>query len=241
MEVDMATTRKKSRVSQNGDNRIAGVGADKVVVEETIKIIPLKKKIIRFKIVGTAAYMQHRFTAKAKEKIMKNQMAGSQSRSKKDRDPRDYDSDYEAATYVLEDGRYGIPASCFRSACISACKIVGFHMTKAKLSIFAIEDGIDRNDGKTQLIAIEGKRERDLMPARNSNGGCDIRSRPIWKKWSAIVPMWYDEGQFSASDVVNLMIRAGAQVGIGEGRPDSRESNGMGLGTFEVQLVEGDQ
>jgi hypothetical protein len=44
----------------------------------------------------------------------------------------------------------------------------------------------------------------------------------------------YDADQFTASDVVNLIARAGMQVGICEGRPDSSNSTGMGWGTFEI-------
>jgi hypothetical protein len=35
------------------------------------------------------------------------------------------------------------------------------------------------------------------------------------------------------------MHRVGAQVGIGEGRPDSKNSTGMGWGTFEIKEVKG--
>ena len=35
-------------------------------------------------------------------------------------------------------------------------------------------------------------------------------------------------------EVRNLLVRAGVQVGIGEGRPYSKKSYGMGWGTFEV-------
>jgi hypothetical protein len=33
---------------------------------------------------------------------------------------------------------------------------------------------------------------------------------------------------------MNLMLRAGQQVGIGEGRPDSPNSNGLGWGRFAL-------
>lgn len=65
-------------------------------------------------------------------------------------------------------------------------------------------------------------------------GVADIRWRPMWEQWSAKVRVRWDANQFSAQDVVNLLSRAGMQVGIGEGRPDSKASNGMGWGMFEV-------
>lgn len=40
---------------------------------------------------------------------------------------------------------------------------------------------------------------------------------------------------FSHNDIVNLMMRVGQQVGIGEGRPDSKNSAGMGWGLFDIQ------
>jgi hypothetical protein len=38
----------------------------------------------------------------------------------------------------------------------------------------------------------------------------------------------------SDTDVVNLISRVGLQVGIGEGRPDSKQSAGLGYGLFEI-------
>jgi hypothetical protein len=49
----------------------------------------------------------------------------------------------------------------------------------------------------------------------------------------------FDMEQFSPDDVTNLLIRAGRQVGIGEGRPDSRDSNGLGYGLFDVEVQNG--
>jgi ribosomal protein S17 len=41
--------------------------------------------------------------------------------------------------------------------------------------------------------------------------------------------------QFKVQDVANLLSRVGEQVGICEGRPDSKNSAGMGWGTFQVK------
>jgi hypothetical protein len=69
---------------------------------------------------------------------------------------------------------------------------------------------------------------------RNETGVPDVRWRPYWDEWEASVRVKYDADQFTATDVVNLMMRVGQQVGIGEGRPDSKDSAGQGWGTFEV-------
>jgi hypothetical protein len=45
----------------------------------------------------------------------------------------------------------------------------------------------------------------------------------------------FDADQFTLRDIANLLLRAGMQVGVGEGRPDSKKSCGMGWGTFEIK------
>ena len=70
------------------------------------------------------------------------------------------------------------------------------------------------------------------MAVRNATGVADIRVRPMWREWAADVKVSYDADQFTLQDVTNLMQRVGMQVGIGEGRPDSRDSAGLGWGTF---------
>ena len=52
--------------------------------------------------------------------------------------------------------------------------------------------------------------------------------------------MRFDYDQFGYDDVSNLVLRAGIQVGVGEGRPDSKKSTGMGWGTFTITDICGD-
>ncbi|WP_440940219.1 hypothetical protein [Immundisolibacter sp.] len=187
-----------------------------------------------FRIVGTAPYVQARFSGKAKQQMAAKMMAGSTARGKKAREPRDFEDDYQQAMHVSTEGWVGIPAGAFRAAMISACRLVGFKMTLAKLSVFVAADGIDAIDG-IPLIRINGTPERIDMAVRNATGGPDIRVRPIWREWSADVRVRYDADQFTLNDVTNLMDRVGMQVGIGEGRPDSRQSAGLGWGTFRLE------
>lgn len=56
----------------------------------------------------------------------------------------------------------------------------------------------------------------------------------MWEEWAADVRIRYDADQFSLTDVSNLISRVGSQVGVGEGRPDSKNSAGMGWGTFRL-------
>jgi hypothetical protein len=70
---------------------------------------------------------------------------------------------------------------------------------------------------------------------RNATGVADLRVRGMWRKWSATLRVKYDHDMFSVEDVTNLLSRVGMQVGIGEGRPDGKQSAGMGWGTFSIE------
>jgi len=186
-----------------------------------------------FNIVGTAPLVQARFSGKVTQEMMRKMAAGSTAGKGKARAARDFDDDFEQAKHISEDGWQGIPASAFRQAMISACRLVGFKMTLAKLSVFVEADGFDRVDG-IPLIRFEGNAERTAMAVRNATGVADIRVRPMWRQWKTSVRVRYDADQFTITDLTNLMTRVGLQVGIGEGRPDSRQSAGLGWGTFEI-------
>lgn len=195
---------------------------------------PLRETIIVFALQGMAPYMQLRFSQKAMDKMAATQQAGQQAKSKKVREARDFDDDYKQAMHLMPDGRYGIPCAAFRNALISACRTVGFKMTIAKLSVFVEADGLDVIDG-TPLVRLEGEPEMTILPVRNATGVADLRVRPLWRDWHVTLRVRFDAEQFSPTDVFNLLVRAGAQVGIGEGRPDSRQSAGLGYGLFTVE------
>jgi hypothetical protein len=191
-------------------------------------------------IVGDAPYVQSRFSQKAMNMMSEKMKAGSTAKKGKQREPRDFDADFEGAKHISEDGWIGIPAAAFRKAMIDVCRAVNFKMTHAKMSVFVEADGIDKVDGMPLVKLVAGEPERVDMPVRNATGVMDIRARPMWRKWGATVRVKFDADQFTASDVVNLLDRAGQQIGVGEGRPFSRDSAGMGFGVFHVsELKEG--
>ena len=201
-------------------------------VQTAVQIKPANIQQAVFKIKGTAPYVQARFSAKAMQAMKEKMLAGSTAKGKKVREARNFDDDFEQAKHVSEQGWVGIPASSFRQAIISACRLVGFRMTLAKLSVFVAADGFDRVDGIPLIKLQAGEPERTEMAVRNATGVADIRVRPMWREWAADVKVSYDADQFTLQDVTNLMQRVGMQVGIGEGRPDSRDSAGLGWGTF---------
>jgi len=203
--------------------------------QETVTISPPNFESIALTLVGTAPYMQARFSAKAMQAMMAKQAAGSTARKGTKREARDFDEDFRQAQHISTDGWIGVPAAAIRNACIDVCRMVGHKMTHARMSIFCEADGLDAIDG-APLVKLEAPEpERVDMATRNATGVADIRVRPMWRQWRLPVVLRYDADQFTRSDVVNLIARAGEQVGIGEGRPFSKSSNGLGYGTFRVE------
>jgi hypothetical protein len=204
--------------------------------EVNVKIQPPKFGSIKLTIVGTAPLVTNAFPAKAREEMREKQEKGSQAQKEKTRDPKDFQALYKDAMHISKDGWCGIPAPAFRAAMISACRVVGFKMTIAKLSVFVVADGYDAGDGTPLVKITKGEPRYVEHLVRNATGVVDIRPRPMWDEgWGAEITMRWDTEQFSHSDVINLLNRAGMQVGVGEGRPDSKNSAGMGWGTFIVQ------
>lgn len=189
---------------------------------------------IGFKIIGVAPYVQLRFSQKARNTMRANMESGQRSKRGKAKGARNFEEEFPQAMYKSTEGWYGIPASSFRNAMISACRVVNFKMTLAKLSVFVEADGFDAEDG-TPLVRIYGEPEPYESLVRNATGVADIRVRAMWRDWNALVRVRWDADQFNVLDVTNLMARVGLQVGIGEGRPDSKASAGLGFGLFTLE------
>jgi hypothetical protein len=220
-----------------GQSKLAVVATPLSPATERIVISAPNLQTVTFPIRGIAPYMQAKFATKAQNAIRAKHEAGSTAQGKKVREARNFKEDFEQATYRTADGHYGIPASAFRTACIDVMRLVGFKMTLGKLSIFVEPDGFDASSGKP-LVFIDGKPEMNIDGVRNATGVLDLRARPMWREWSAKVRVRFDADQFTVADVTNLMARVGMQCGIGEGRPNSRDSTGMGYGLFEVKQAQ---
>ncbi len=210
--------------------------------EETLAVIT-PANIVRatLSIKGTAPFVQHKFSQKARLAMMeKMSTPAAAKKSKSVRAVRDYDNEFVEAQHISTDGWVGIPCPAFRAAMIDACRLAGLVMTKAKMSVFVIPDGFDKDDGTplVRLYSTKGPEKHEGL-VRLETGVADVRIRPMWREWAAQVTIEYDADMITGESVINLLDRAGRQVGVGEGRPFSKNSVGQGWGTFTV--VEGAQ
>lgn len=203
--------------------------------EPTVKIRAPNIKRVTFPLIGIAPLVQCAFSKKTQEAMADAQKKGSQQ-SKKERGkkaPKDFMAHYREAMHISTEGWHGHPSIAFKQALVSACRLTGVAMTLAKQALFVEDDGIDKASG-VGLVRIHGEPKYFESPVRlRTSKTFDIRPRPMFEEWKCEVTIRYDADSFTADDVANLLLRAGLQGGIGEGRADSKDSCGMGWGHFE--------
>ncbi len=192
-----------------------------------------------FKIHGVAPLVIHRFSSKTKNEMKLKMETGKAASSRKNREAKNTDDLYNEARYVSKEGWDGFHAAALRNAMISACRLVGFKMTLAKLSVFVIADGWDKLEPQIPLVRIYGNPMKQEDMARVETGQPYVTVRAAYHDWTAKVKIRWDADQFTTADITNLLMRVGMQVGLCEGRPDSKNSAGMGWGLFEI--VPGDK
>lgn len=197
---------------------------------------------VAFDLVGTAPLVIHRMSAKTKLQMKQKMEEGKSASSKKNREAKSTDDTFQEARYFgrskSHDGQMetwdGFHAASIRNALISACRLVGFKMTLAKLSLFVDADGVDTLEPQIPLIRIFGTATKQEDMARVETGQPYVTVRAAFHGWKATVGVRFDADQFSHVDLHNLMLRVGTQVGLCEGRPDSKNSAGMGWGLFDI-------
>lgn len=191
--------------------------------DATVQIDRIDAETIQVPILGTTPLIVHRFSEKAKKKMLDN-MQGKHS----PKEAKNPEAEYEAAFYRLKDGRHGFPSVGFKQAMVSATRLFGkdVSMVLVRQTIFVHgEPGADQ-----PLVAIEGEPiMREDVVAVN-RGGHDLRYRPEFSDWRADVVITYVKASFTRGSVLTLLDAAGLGVGIGEWRP---EKNGD-FGQFKI-------
>lgn len=208
--------------------------------EQEVRITAPRFDSATFTIRGTTPILMHAWDKKAKQQMKEKQEAGSRSRKGTSlREAKDFDAAYEGALYKSKDGSYGIPCGAIRAACIAACRLTGFSPTYCKISLFIQANCFDDKSGTPLTRITRGSPEPYESMVRVANGAPDIRVRPMFREWEAEITASWDADILSTRDVANLLMRAGQQIGLLEGRPASPKSTGQGFGLFE--LVQGQE
>lgn len=204
---------------------------------KAVTIKPPKFERAVFKVSGIAPLVIHRFSAKTKEQMKQKMEIGKAAGSKKERAPKSTDETFHESRYISKAGWDGFHAGAVRNAMISACRLVGFKMTLAKLSVFVEADGWDAVEPQIPLVRVYGEAVKQEDMARVETGQPYVTVRAAYHGWYANITIRWDGDQFTVEDITNLLSRVGLQVGLCEGRPDSPNSAGMGWGLFEIEAT----
>lgn len=176
-------------------------------------------------IVGTSPVITHRFSEKARKQMLDN-MQGR----KAPKVPKDPDAEYQAAMYRLDDGGYGIPALAFKQAIVDASRFYGKNVSMVILRMAVFVKGVFPEAGGQALIPIDGEPHMREDVTTVGMGGHDLRYRPEFSEWSAVLPITFVSSMLTADSVLSLIQAAGMGVGVGEWRPERSGD----FGTFAI-------
>lgn len=197
-----------------------------------IEVAPPDFRAVQVVLRGTAPLVLQRFGEKAKRMMMERQQNPALRKLKPE--ARDFEKDYQEAAYISEEGWYGVPANALRSALIEGAYRSGLKSKQdLKVAVFVVPQGTEARDG-TPLLRVEGEPRPDIRPLRNDMGSTDLRVRVWFADWTLRPTILYDASLITVESILNALVRAGRQIGIGEGRPMSRRSYGVGWGLFEL-------
>jgi hypothetical protein len=208
-----------------------------------IKLQRLGRAMIKVPVEGLTPLIVNKFSAKAQQIMLDKQMGKAQQRA-----PKDPEENYRNAMHLLEDGTAGFPAVGFKAAIVDAARFFkGSKLPMTDLRRMIFVNGVRGSDtaNRTLLVPVCGEWTGDVGTlksaepvmrqdyVRNESGVADIRFRPEYDPWSAVLEVIYVENALTLEAVLALIDAAGL-VGLGEWRPGSKESNTGSYGTFRV-------
>jgi hypothetical protein len=205
-----------------------------------VTIPGVKTDRLRTLVVGTAPLIVHKFSEKTRSKVLAKHK-GEASAGQEVKNP---EANFLAARYISRDGHHGVPAAAFKACFVKGfIKGSGVAMTRAKGCLRVKPDCVSTN--LVFLIAPPDP-EHSTQPwpqmredvVRNDSGVIDIRHRPEYWPWAVHLDIEFLPTIASAKQVLQAVATAGFLGGIGEWRPDSKESLSGSYGTFRLATEE---
>lgn len=185
--------------------------------EVKITVPNIQVGVITAKVAGTQPLIMHAWDTKSKRQIEEKQ----QKKANRTREARNPDAEWNAARYLDSKGRDCIPARHFKNAMVEAATFLPDVTKKLiKGAIYVQGDLIPiEYDGVRAGRSIVPHKREDMVRIGGMSKTADIRYRPMYPNWTVSVTIEFDTSAFSAEQVVNLLNRAGFNVGVGEWRP----------------------
>lgn len=192
-----------------------------------ITIDRIASETIHVPIVGTSPLIVHNFSAKGKA-----QMLDAQQGRKTPRQVRDPQAEYEAAFYRMAGDRYGFPITAFKACTTGAARFYGKDVSMTSLRQFLWMHGELTDADPQQLTEIFGepKMREDIVRLGGPSRSADLRYRPEFRDWRAVLKVTYVTSSLSRQSVLSLIDAGGMGIGVGEWRPEKRGE----FGTFRI-------
>jgi hypothetical protein len=195
--------------------------------EAVAQIDRIAAETIQVPIIGTAPLVVHRFSEKAKREMLWNTQG-----KKTPKTPKDPQAEYEAAFYRLKSGEPGFPALGFKAATVGGARFYGKQISMTALKQFIFFTGEPGEDGH-YFVQIVGEPQMREDVVRVGRGGTDLRYRPEFSEWSAVLMVTFVNSMLSRESLLALIDAGGMGVGVGEWRP---EKNGD-FGTYTIDAT----
>lgn len=194
-----------------------------------------KEYIVRIR--GLSPYVPHRFGVSAQVQIEDIYREGSRRGTRKNRPEFTPEQEAEAGVYRLPGGGYGIPALAFRRAIVDAAPLRGYVKKRLAGAVDVIGEELDE-ETKMPLVRLESPREPVTFASRVVvMGRAALRYRKCFTEWGATFRVQVDPEVLDKKGLVELLEAAGNNIGVGDGRPGSPNSPGVGWGRFAVVEV----
>ncbi len=203
--------------------------------DEAVLIPQIQPKVLQVEIVGITPLITCQWSVKADREILDKQM----KKAKQPKSAKDPHADYMAARYISTEGWDGIPAGGVKGCLVNACRAVGkeLPMTLAKRVLFVAAQGVTPEGQELVRIYGEPKMRKDHVKINNGTTA-DIRFRPEYTNWSAILEIHFLANIFSAEQVLNLLELAGYVEGLCEWRPGAPKNCTGSMGRFKIKRGE---
>ena len=185
--------------------------------ENSVEVLEFNIREVKIPIVSISPLIVHKWSEKVKRE-MADKQAGKAKNKK--HDIRVPEEDFEQAKHKSPEGWDGFPAAGFKAAMIRGAKMIGMVMKDTQTSFFVKADCEE-----TQLVRIYGDCRMRTDMVRVGMGSADIRYRPEYPEWSAVLTVEFNSGVVSLNQIYQLVKAAGYGCGIGEMRPEKTKFN----------------
>lgn len=199
--------------------------------EEKITIAPLNKKTVVFDLIGFSPLVMHARPKTLLEDLAHKAITGETKKRAK----RNLKEEFENGQHVSADGWIGIPTGAFKGSMVGACRLTQLDMIKAKMLLEVIPDGYSKIDFSGLVKLKKAKPHYTEKAIPNGKGATVLTVVTTFDpEWECTIKIRYDADVLDASDVANLVQRAG-DIGILSGRANAPKGCGMGWGKFKIK------